>query len=327
MKSYLQKLKYSIGGFNADVLNYLAIVIPVLIVLSMAISWIVAFAIFITSEGYSSQIEMMKLNGFSFDAIGAAFTSGTVGILYGKVVTLIIGVLLLAQIGLFVRSFFNESTKTQRIVMVVDLSIVGLSIVGAILLDLYTNVIASAMNGSGGQGIRMSLLTISVLTIAAAISLLIFIVKSKDKWILGYVSLSAILAWTAFPLLLLLVENIVPLIAGIFFLLLFCAVIWFICASVADGGSSSAPTSTGRKNEPKKKNPEPETKTCEYVDRGFLGFKIFRVHGVMHDYVERDNGVGTGRICYLKNLRNGSFHIYDQATGKPITENEIPWRK
>lgn len=87
--------------------------------------------------------------------------------------------------------------------------------------------------------------------------------------------------------------------------------------------SSSSKSSISKNNETES---EKNNKNFEYVDRGLLGFRLYRVHGITYDYVERDNGVGTGEVCSLYGLRKGNFHIYDKATGKVITENEIPWR-
>ena len=66
---------------------------------------------------------------------------------------------------------------------------------------------------------------------------------------------------------------------------------------------------------------------CKYIYLGILGFKIYRVHGLMGDYVVRDKGVACGRICYIYDLRKGRFHIYDKSTGEKIKEGDIPWRK
>jgi hypothetical protein len=333
MKSYLQKTKYAINNFKGDIVNNLAVIIPSLVILTMTIGWIVAFMIFVVSGGYSSQIVMIKSNGFSFDAVSAAFTNGTVHILYGKIVNLIVGALLCAQVALFLRSFLKESTKIRRITMIIDLVIMGFFAVGTVFLGLiYTRkielfekqtLISSIMDGSAGQGIRIVLLAVTVITIAVVISLIILILKATDKWILGHGSLAALLAYTVLPLLLLFVENVIPLIAGILLLLAIGAVIWFIFMSATDSERESFPASTDRKNsKPEKKTTE---KNFEYVDLGVC--KLYKVHGALHDYVERDNRLTTGRVCYLHNLRNGKFQIYDKATGKMISEGEIPWRK
>ncbi len=45
------------------------------------------------------------------------------------------------------------------------------------------------------------------------------------------------------------------------------------------------------------------------------------------DYIELHTSVATRRICSIKALEKGEYHIYDKKSGREITSTEIPWKK
>lgn len=55
------------------------------------------------------------------------------------------------------------------------------------------------------------------------------------------------------------------------------------------------------------------------------GFKLHKVHGMAHDYIESDNGIMTREICDLEQFNKGKFHIYEAETMREIKGHEIPW--
>ena len=69
--------------------------------------------------------------------------------------------------------------------------------------------------------------------------------------------------------------------------------------------------------------------TCAYVPyfNRTLGFKLWKVHGMMHDYIASDNGMITREICSLEWFEKGKFHIYESESGREIKSSEIPWMK
>ena len=58
-----------------------------------------------------------------------------------------------------------------------------------------------------------------------------------------------------------------------------------------------------------------------------FGFKLWKIHGVMHDYIASDNGLTTREICSLEMFEKGKFHIYESESGKEIKSSQIPWMK
>ncbi len=160
----------------------------------------------------------------------------------------------------------------------------------------------------------------------------------------GQVWLIACLVATAgVPLIISILENILRLIGLGIMAALILAVFWVFTHGDSDAGASppakssgsSAPLRTSAMPSSFSASSRTSTKPCpssqkikntEYVDRGFLGCKVYRMHGVLHDYIEYDNGVGTREICSLDDLRKGKFHIIDKATKRAIQEHEIPWK-
>ena len=45
------------------------------------------------------------------------------------------------------------------------------------------------------------------------------------------------------------------------------------------------------------------------------------------DYIELYTSVATRRICSIRALEKGEYHIYDKKSGREITSAEIPWKK
>lgn len=58
-----------------------------------------------------------------------------------------------------------------------------------------------------------------------------------------------------------------------------------------------------------------------------FGFKLWKVHGMMNDYIASDNGITTREICSLEWFEKGKFHIYESESGREIKSSEIPWMK
>lgn len=175
-------------------------------------------------------------------------------------------------------------------------------------------------------------MNITIAIIGCTLITLCIICCGKEVRDDGHLWLIVCLITTAgVPLLISILENILRLIALAIMFALIAVVLRLFTDGFSDAPSSapvkssSSPSISMIPSKPRQSSQEP--KITEYVDRGFLGCKVFRVHGTLHDYVEYDNGVGTREICSLDDFRKGKFHIIDKATKKAIQEHEIPWRK
>jgi hypothetical protein len=169
-----------------------------------------------------------------------------------------------------------------------------------------------------------------------------------------FIILSA--AYAGAPLLLLILENLIPLIVAIVIGIIAVVIIGM---SLSDDGKSgegekesggsldnsqTTKPKSGKqpiiKNSYTRESGEKKVNTgilselvientCAYVPdlNGFLGFKLFKVHGWTEDYIESYNGVATRRICNLEQFQKGKFHIYESKSGREVKDSDIPWRK
>lgn len=339
------KCSWAVENFRQNPLDNLAVIIPVLAGITAIIGVVVAYILFIVNRGYAEQIDVIKLHGI--DGISEAFTYGTTYIIYGNIVGNIIKLFLGVEIIVMLVAYFIKESKAKKILMIIDLVLLVCWCGIAILLDaIFTrkieltkeqeNKILEALDIIKMQSTRQIFDMLTVLVVVIIVLFIVLVLISKSRWMLGYAVKATLFSFVGLPLILLFLENVIPMIAGIVALSFLCVVILIIFMSVVSGeetsgnsspSDSSATSPSNFYSSPKSKEKKKEhEKNCEYIELGFLGFKIYRVHGVMHDYVERDNGVATAEICSLDDLRKGRFHIYDKATGKEIRENEIPWR-
>jgi len=340
MRKHWDKLKYSIVHFTGAPIENLGVIIPGTVILTALVALVVALIIFIATGGYNGQISSIKTNGF--DGISAALTNGTVYILYGRVVSSIIKMLLGAQFIIMMIAFFLNATKVKRIIMIVDLVLTGVFIVTIIgIVQIYTGKIvfsdeqairvANMIDGTNKESAKTLLIVLSIVAIATIVSFLILILITESRWMLEYGIISGLISMVAIPLIVLLIENIIPLIAGIVALAILGLILWFVFSSLAGGESSSNVSSNhtvDTHEKPQKESKKIESdKNTEVISLGFSGFKLWKVHGIMHDYIARDNGLAQAEVCTLDDLRKGKFHLYDKSNGKEIKESSIPWQK
>lgn len=342
--------------FQKEPLNAIGIAVPAAMVFFSVIGAIVGLFRFISADGYAAQLALMKTDIFDFDSISESFTKGTVSILYGGFFGSMAISLAILQLLLILYRYFRTVTKVKKALMIIALAAAGIMMAGKEFvrliyigqIDFFSlpeavqYVVPRLVEGEYAQ-------VSGLLFCAAALVILISFVKlvcsseGRDAFYAG--CRAGLWSFVILPLILLLAENVVPLTVGIgkFLLLgvvvIIVVILGWILLGEAEGSSGTSTASAGSSRDagkqlnvkayrPANKETHSETKdNCRYVDRGFLGFKLYRVHGILHDYVEQSNGIGQSEICSLYDLRKGKFHIYDQATKKEIREEEIPWRK
>lgn len=362
-KEILERAISSVKTFKEDPINNLAYLIVIAMGLTALISGIVSFIMFIVGGGYSLQIELLQNNGI--DGISSGFTSGTVGLITSGITSKIMYGLVLAEFIVMLVAYFKTCNKTKRIIMIVDLIfcaiIIALSTVvfwiavGELVVteqDAY-----KYLGAFEGMTINLRAVLYTYL-IVAAISIITFLVlifiTRECRWMVGYTVLALLFANIAVPLFFLVLENIIPLVTGAVALVVIGLLIFLgfkIFLSGSEGGS--APSSSGsasgdgswssgynekkvnaenlsERGESKRKKGELVIEeTCAYVPmfNKMLGFKLWKIHGLMHDYIASDNGFTTREICSLELFEKGKFHIYELESGREIKSGEIPWMK
>lgn len=163
-----------------------------------------------------------------------------------------------------------------------------------------------------------------------------------------------LITYIIFPIVLLLVENFIPLcIKSIWFLVLGAVLLWilrpFLNISNQQNNEFEDVFDMSRKEQ---KVVEKSTYNHEYLKKGvedrkdkkirtltiekdcayipdynrWGGFKLYKVKGST-DCIKSYNGITHRYICRLEELQKGRFKIYDANTMREIKVNEIPWEK
>lgn len=235
IKMVVRETKESVRTIKYNPLNSLGQLIPVAMGLISFISFVVAYICFIAGGGYSEQIELIKAQGV--DGTEEAFTYGTVNILSKGVVPTILNILFLLQIVVMIVTYMRHESKRMKILALVDLIVMGtaISAEGAFIIlfgyvDFGKKIFA---NASTASTIRTTVRTVMVVFVVALIVFVILQVIARSRWMLGHSIGALLMSYVILPLLLLLLENIVPLVvafvfvaivAGVFAMMLLCCI-------------------------------------------------------------------------------------------------------
>lgn len=242
LKYHIQSLFDAILNFKSDPINNFTIILTFVSIAISFIGFIVAWIIFIASGGYGEQIETIKTLGI-FSGSLKSFTSGTVHILYGDIVALLIIVLLSFEVILMFYQFFTHETKTKKIIMIVDLSLFALlGILYALFEAINTEKIIlteeqmialiNFCNSIKIKGISIIIILFFALLIISLATFLTIIIKCDEIQILKTIVISAIASFVLIPLILLFFENFIPLIMGIVALCIIAFLLWGLFAIV-----------------------------------------------------------------------------------------------
>lgn len=328
----------SIKDFNKNHINNFGFLIPIAMSLTSIISAVVGYIIFIAKGGYSTQFLHIKQSGI--DGITKSFTTGTSGFLTGGIVLKIVFFLFLAQLVVMLIAYFRESEKAKKILMIIDLSLFAIVIIASVVIFLIANGSIEAYQNQLVLNIKTIKTIYCILALLALVIFIVLVLISKCRWMLGYSVLCLALNFIVMPLIMLLIENIIPLVLGIIVLVFIAGMIYLIFKVIlsenSEGSFSTASDSSTNMNEindkieQKGKAGEPvKEENSIYIQdlNKFLGIKLYKVHGIFHDYVESDNGIGTRELCSVEQLDKGKFHIYDSKSSREVQPHEIPWRK
>lgn len=341
VKSTIIKTGGAIKNFKESPIDNLAVLIPVGMEVVGLIAFLVTYVLFIRDGGYAVQIQDFKEHGLSLGGTSYKMSEYDLNFMltnrfFGDAMTL----LLIGQILIILIAFFRKESKVIKVLMVIDLGIAGL-VVGTWLLVTGALEMVSRLPKEKQAEMAEKVTDvhranyetlITVLTVTFFVAIGIFIVLtiiSKCRWMLGHCGMALLINTILLPILLMLIEYIISLVVGLVFIALMVLFFWIVFMCILEGGKEQGgSTSTGSakmKSSEKKVSEKP--KNCSYEDLGMGECKLYKVHGFTHDYIERDNMVGTREICSLDDFRKGRFHIYDKATGREIKDGEIPWRK
>ena len=327
----------SVKTIKEQPLKSLGELFPIAMVFVSIIGFIAAFSSFISNNGYSKQIQIIK-NDF-IDGIGDAFTTGTVHILTTGMVSTIILLLLLAEFIVMLISFYQTENKIKKIASVVclGLGVVVFGVAGFILAVGYDIInfsyeieskILSIFTIFDGADVSTVLQGFEIAAFIGAAALFIFIIlmlTSQYLWMVKKSAIALLVSYVLLPLLLLMFENIVPMITGaIAVVLLGIFAVIGLKAAVSgteseDGGVSGCSKDYNYSNnrsidtepiENKPKEIKPKTKnynfnTYFWRDKGGLGVAQAAADCI---YVKDSLGV-TQYVCTVEEYEKGKVII------------------
>ena len=347
IKNTVNRTVESIREFKYTPLLSIGQIIPVVIGLTAFVGFVIAYVMFIANGGYVIQVNALKAEGFS--GIEKIFTKGTSLFSFQSAIHIIVNVLLAMQFIVLLIVYFSEASIIRKIVTAFDLTVIILAI-GIILVFNYVDLekfkwfegkyddVAITIDRMNVSTIEFIALIVSLVAIVAIIAFVILVVNSDSDWLLGHGTVAALIAHAGAPLVLLALENIIPAVATAIFLLIVWIIIKVTFLGEKDGDASTDSSGGGSgfdKSErvPKEKEmpskDKGSNKNCIYIEdlNKTLGIKLYKEKRATNTFIVSDNLVAQRKICTVKELEQGRFHIYDKATGREVKSNEIPWRK
>lgn len=218
---------YSIRNIKEQPLESLGKILPIGMVCTSVIGFIVAIIMFVANSGFANQIS--AISGDFFAGILEGFTSGTANILTSGTVSGIIFILLVVELVVMIISYMKTETKAKKITACICLGVgtVLFTIAGLILavgfgvINLSVKIeekiinMLSMFNGVQTSTIVSGLKITALIGVAALIVFIILMFMSEHRWMIKHSVIALIITQILLPLVLLFVENIIPMSVGI----------------------------------------------------------------------------------------------------------------
>ena len=347
--SYLETV-CRIKNFKDDPIGSLNYLINVVVFLMAIIGGIVSYIVFITNGVYAEHIEIFKENGIG--GMSEAFTFGTIACFTKGIPGIIAICLIITNIILSTIAYIKVSGIFKKVAIIIDLSIFTLSGAFLVFFDAVGKGLFGTDFNSDNIFIQLFnkinnmetfvLVLMGIFAGSALLLIVLLIITHESRGMFYNTFLNSILYFAAAPLLVLFLENIIPLVSSALYVALFCVILFVIIkvilssgaggdsASSSNGGFSGSSKSSGSTGAPKPATPKPKDRVVTEKDRAYVpkGLKVVRVKGLMHDYVATENFVGvTYELCSVEALEKDKFHIFETESGREITKYEIPWQK
>lgn len=323
-------------------IDNLCLILPKLAVATSIVGFVIALIIYIAQGGYGTQINLIKSTG-----IMSSFSRGTTSIIYGNIIGLTVKVFLTLNLILLMVALFKQSSKVKKAIMIVNFLLIGIICVSAFVINaiLFRKIALSGdqeaqiidfMNGLNSQSIEIFQIIILVLCVLIGVSFLIMILTSKCRWVGGHICVAGIVSFGIVPLVLVIIENIVPL----FILIIFCAILFFIFTIMTESSSaigsmaiSNIPgiqsNDKGANSNKEKKEEKPKIVKLDgdvqlWVEEPLLGGKVIKVYrkGLIDKKHEHVSNLMTEEC--LSDFKAGKV-VYT-INGRKATINDLHYR-
>lgn len=250
LENILFSMKNSLVSWGRDLkkapIDTIGRIIPVFIIVLAVVTGFVSWITYIIHGGYVTQIQLLKSKGIS--GIEESITFFERQGLNGTIMQIGTCSLFVAEILLMLIGLFMKSATWKKVMMAVTLclsSVIGLVTYCAYaiwdfwayafrnvkLTEEQTNAIIRSAQEAKGQ---FSLKIYAAIVCVLALIFVVLLLLEERRWMLRNSVIAMAINYLAVPLVLFLLQNIIPLIAGIILIavLIFVAYIFF-------GGSSS----------------------------------------------------------------------------------------
>lgn len=350
------KFKDTVENLKTDLLDNLRLWVPIAIAANSIINGIIAYILFITRGGYTKQLHLVKEYGL-FGGYDEKFTTGTSQMIFKGVSVKILLTLLVIDLIILLIQYFEETGIVRKVLMIIDLVATG-------AVSLFFNrtveeyVTLQLIKSTGIEISDVGKVVVAVLMGGVALFIILMVITEECREIFIYTATTLLVALIVVPLLILFLENVIPIATGIIAIVIIAiiAIIGYIAITTfgdSAGGStqSASRRSTGSNtgtysqknydhvkentmstmNNQKDNRPVYERDTNpnhHYIAdyRSFGGIKLFKVHDSMGDYIMLENSVTSRKICNLKEAESGKHKFYRREDGKEINVREIPWK-
>lgn len=321
--------------FNEQPLNSLGQIIPVGMVVASIVGFIVAIIKFIIAGGFSNQITSLK--GDFFRGISEGLTDGTASVLTSGIVSTIISILLFAELLVLIISYYKTENKAKKIVASICLGIgtVLFGVAGFILAVVFGVInlseqmeikiveMLTVFDGMQTSTIVNGLKITAIIGVVALIVFVILMLVSEYKWMIINTAIALLLSYVILPLVLLLVENIIPMIAGVVAIVVIGGAIFlggkiFLSGSGESSGSSSVGRSVGTSSSTSRTESKPKEKyqqkkvydlnTTFWRDKGGNGFFVPEADCI---YMKDASGRKT-YVCTVHDFEKGNVAIINK---------------
>lgn len=338
----ITEIKESLQDFRENPMEGLIFLLLVVILGISIVSGIVGYVSFIRQNGYKNQFAVIKSEG-----IMESFTKGTSTFgIKGPIGTTIIILLIIQVLVMLIAYFINSDGNAAMITDIVGVVV----LIGGICLtqwqeyNLGTSFIRGIISFIGkykeldiDHVEEIVLGCMGIAAIALIIGFGILLAREYEEGVLLTLFCAA-MNYIAIPLIILFLENIIPLL--ILIVVGIIIVIGLVTGLGESGGSSVGESSVSRTESSSSRNTtskkaEPEKTQERKANSSYIenyneagGICLHKIKSSWReDYIESDNSLVTRRICSIKALEKGEYHIYDKKSGREITSAEIPWKK
>lgn len=224
------RIKEAVEDFRDDPIENLHVLAAFALCAGSAVEALMMFIIFIAGGGFADQIAALKGQGEEF------FTAGNVSRMYGQIQMWVVGAVMAVSMVLVVIAFFQRSSKVRRVFMIINLALPMLLIAvmfgfGIALENSNSWSVEAQMTFlkifTDAQGVQSFFVILGVASAVLVLGLILQLIFSGVRGLLGITALSAVMAYGVFPLLLLILENLIPL-AVVGFLVIIIGMIFFV---------------------------------------------------------------------------------------------------